>query len=99
MMKFVCAATILMCSLCGAPVATADPPPVNPMPAVPVAVPGGTPNYAATASQPPFGLSPASPRGARISAGVDSGYTARIGAGMNAGQLEDPRGMTEGAIP
>ncbi len=99
MMKFVCAATILLCSLCAAPVAAADPPPVNPMPAVPVAVPGGTPNYAATASQPPFGLSPASPRGARISAGVDSGYTARIGAGMTAGQLEDPRGMTEGAIP
>lgn len=99
MMKFVCAATVLMCSLYGAPLATADPPPVNPMPAVPVAVPGGAPNYAATASQPPFGLSPASPRGARISAGVDSGYTARIGAGMNAGQLEDPRGMTEGAIP
>lgn len=99
MMKLFCAATILMCSLYAAPLATADPPPVNPMPAVPVAVPGGAPNYAATASQPPFGLSPASPRGARISAGVDSGYTARIGAGMNAGQLEDPRGMTEGAIP
>lgn len=98
MMKFVCATGVLVSLWC-APQAMADPPPVNPMPAVPVAVPGGTPNYAATAAQPPFGLSPATPRSARISAGVDSGYTARIGAGMTAGQLEDPRGMAEGVAP
>ncbi|WP_088413390.1 hypothetical protein [Mycobacteroides saopaulense] len=97
MKKCIGAATILACWLWWAPVAAGDPPPGNP--AVPMPVPGGSPNYAATAPQPPFGLSPASPRGARISAGVDSGYTARIGAGMAAGQLEDPRGMTEGAIP
>ncbi|AKC38229.1 Uncharacterised protein [Mycolicibacterium phlei] len=98
MMKFVCA-TAVLASVLWAPPVMADPPPVNPMPAVPVAVPGGTPNYAATAAQPPFGLSPATPRGTRISAGVDSGYTARIGAGMTAGQLEDPRGMSEGVAP
>ncbi|MBA0049137.1 hypothetical protein [Mycobacterium sp. NPDC050853] len=93
-MKFVCAATLLVCSLCWAPLAAGEP-----NPAVPIPVPGGTPNYAATASQPPFGLSPAPPRGARISAGVDSGYTTRIGAGMTGGQLEDPRGLSEGVTP
>ncbi|TDH19226.1 hypothetical protein [Mycobacteroides franklinii] len=95
MMKFLCAATVLVCTVCWAPVAAADPG----NPAVPAPLPGGTPNYAATAAQPPFGLTPAPPRGTRISAGVDSGYTARIDAGMTAGQLEDPRGITEGVAP
>ncbi|MUM16627.1 hypothetical protein FZI91_10165 [Mycobacterium sp. CBMA271] len=96
-MKFICVATLLACSLWWAPVAAADPPPGNP--AVPVPLPGGTPNYAATASQPPYGLAPPVQRGTRISAGVDSGYTVRIGAGMTGGQLEDPRGTSEGAAP
>lgn len=95
MKKSLCAAAVLVCLACWVPTAAADPG----NPAVPVPVPGGTPNYAATAAQPPFGLTPAASRGARISAGVDSGYTARIGAGMTAGQLEDPRGITQGAAP
>ncbi len=97
MMKFVCAAICLVLSLCWSPRAAADPPPGNP--AVPALLPGGTPNYAATAAQPPFGLAPPVQRGTRISAGVDSGYTARIGAGMTGGQLEDPRGTAEGVAP
>ncbi|AGM27924.1 Hypothetical protein ERS075564_01909 [Mycobacteroides abscessus] len=95
MKKSLCAAAVLVCLTCRAPTAAAEPG----NPAAPIPVPGGTPNYAATAAQPPFGLSPAPPRGARISAGVDSGYTARIGAGTTAGQLEDPRGITQGVAP
>jgi hypothetical protein len=100
MMKSICAAVVLACSLCGTPVAAADPLPINPMPAVPVAVPGGAPNnHAALPSQPSFGLSPPPQRGTKISAGLGTGYTARIGAGMTAGQLEDPRGISEGTAP
>ncbi|MFA4082488.1 hypothetical protein [Mycobacteroides salmoniphilum] len=99
MMKFFCAAAVLTCSLCGVPVAAADPPPITPMPAVPVAVPGGAPNnHAALPSQPSFGLSPPPQRGTQITAGLGAGYTARIGAGMTSGELEDPRGTREGTI-
>lgn len=95
MNKFLCATAVLLSMAGWAPAAAAEPG----NPAAPIPVPGGTPNYAATAAQPPFGLSPAPPRGARISASVDSGYTARIGAGTTAGQLEDPRGITQGVAP
>ncbi|MFV8310733.1 hypothetical protein [Mycobacteroides chelonae] len=99
-MKFFCAAVFLTCSLCGAPVAGTDPLPINPMPAVPVAVPGGVPNnHAALPSQPSFGLSPPPQRGTQITAGLGAGNTARIGAGMTSGQLEDPGGAREVTAP
>ncbi|WP_134070377.1 hypothetical protein [Mycobacteroides salmoniphilum] len=100
MMKLCCAATVLICSLCGAPVAAAEPLSIKPMPAVPVAVPGGAPNnQAALPSQPSFGLLPPPQRGTRITAGLGAGFTSRIGAGMTSGQLEDPRGTREGTAP
>lgn len=83
-----------------AAVAAADPLPINPMPAVPVTVPGSAPNnHASTPSQPAFGLLPRPGHGTQVSAGLEAGHTARITGGMTGGQLEDPRGIRAGDAP
>lgn len=98
-MRTYCVAILLVLGTWQAPaaVAAAEPVPISPMPAVPVAVPGGAPNnHAATPSQPAFGLLPRPGRGTQVTAGLEAGYTHRISGGMTGGQLEDPHGTGEG---
>lgn len=96
-MRLFCVAAFLAPVLWQAPMAVAEPLPINPMPAVPVAVPGAAPNnHAATPSQPAFGLLPPPQRGTQISAGLGAGHTARISGGMTGGNLEDPWGTGGG---
>ncbi|WP_075908677.1 hypothetical protein [Mycobacteroides chelonae] len=98
-MRLFCAAMLLGLLMWQAPAteAVAEPPPINPMPAVPVTVPGSAPNnHAATPSQPAFGLLPLPGPGTQVSAGFEAGHSARISGGMTGGRLEDPWGISEG---